>query len=1054
MSNLTALFVKRPALAAVLVLLTVLAGLIAYPGLVQQQFPNVDLPVIQVIAVYPGASPSTIRDTVARPIEDQLAGAPQLDHVQTTIQQGGATIAAFFSLASDKTADLTEVQRRLQSAQAQLPSDLRAPSIVTYDPSQGTVVELAVSTNRLNPHDLSNLVDNVIIPQMEQIAGVGYVQASGDVTPSIEVAIDPLRLAASGATLNDVISSVANNNLRAPGGIATAQGLETTLDVRGDIQTPESVANLLVGSAQSAPHSLEAWSTSARALQVRDVARTSYGYETQRVFAYHHGEQAIILDVRKASGASEVSVSNAVLAALPDFRNRFGDLRFSVVNVQSDYTKKQIGEVWTALIEAIALTALVMVFFLRSWRNALVVCVAIPTSLLVALTAMRLFDFTLDTVSLAAMTLVIGILVDDSTVVLENIERHRSGGEKAQDAAVNGRSEIALAALTLTLVDVVVFLPLAFLPGTVGRFMKEFGLVVTIATITSLLISFTVTPAMAGCWSMLSSWKPWRPIDAFTRGFDRVRDVYAKRILPWALARPVTIGAISAVSVVIAFALVPLGIVGFEFLPAVDNGEVTVQVRYPVGTSLAQTRTGILSLERSIDRMQQLKGETAIAGSYQAQFGGFVQEGFVGQVHAFLNVDKHHSSAQWVRDLMPAARKLLPGASILAIPASGINGGTQQPISYVVSAPAQSLDAVAAKVYRAALKTPGTANVSVSSLEPMPNVDVLFDRDAARALGVDIGTAATAVRAAFGGVIATQYSSPSGSQDVQVIYPFDNRDSLHSLAQIPIRSTAQSIVHVGNVARFISQPTDPLITRINRQDVVYVSSNVKPGYELSRVTKALRASAGILPPGAALSPAPNGSQQNMADTIRGIAVALVLSFALVYLLMVALYNSFKTPFVMMFAIPVTAFGALGSLAITHLTLNLFSMIGTLLLVALVTKNGILLVDYANHLRDRGRSVLQAISESAATRFRPIVMTTFSMVVAMLPIALALEPGSEVRQALGVVVIGGLLSSLALTLLLVPVVYVAMSRGKPVPLQIDGAPITALPIHSEPERTPS
>ena len=1027
MSRLTALFVQRPALASVLVLLTFIAGVTAYPGLVQQQFPNVDLPVVQVVAQYPGATPTTIRDTIARPIEDQIAGAPDLDHIQTTIQQGGATISAFFTLASDKTADLTEVQRRLQSAQAQLPSDLKAPSINTYDPSQGTVVELTVSTGRLNPHDLSNLVDNTIVPQMEQLPGVGFVQTSGDVTPSIEVAIDPTRLLASGATLNDVVNAVSNNNVRAPGGIATSSGRETTLDIRGDIQTPASVGNLLVGSPVAAPQSLNPWSTAPRALQIRDVAATSYGYETQRVFAYQHGNPAIIMDVRKATGASEVSVSAAVLKALPDFRKRFSDVDFSVVNVQADYTKEQIGEVWRALIEAIALTAIVMLMFLRSWRNAVVVCVAIPTSLFVALTTMRLLNFTLDTVSLAAMTLVIGILVDDSTVVLENIERHRDSGEPARNAAINGRGEIALAAVTLTLVDVVVFLPLAFLPGTVGRFMKEFGFVVVIATLTSLLISFTVTPAMAGCWSMFSTWKPFRFIDQFNAGFDRVRAFYANRVLPWALARPRIVGAVSVLSLVIALSLIPLGLVGFEFLPAVDTGEVTVQVQYPVGTSIATTRAGILMLERAVNQMPHVKGETAIAGSYQAEFGGFVQEGFVGQVHVFVRVDKHTSSAGWLSDLLPKARNLLPNASITAIPATGINGGTQQPINYVVSAPTAALHSVGQRVYDQMRQTPGTANVSVSSLQPMPNVDVEFNRDAARALGVDVGTAATALRAAFGGVIATQYSSPYGSQDVQVVYPFDNRDSLRTLAAIPIRSSDGSIVHAGDVARFVSIPTDPLITRLNRQNIVFVSSNVQPGYQLSRVTRAFQKSLGTLPAGAALSPAPNGSQQNLLDTVSGITVALFLSFVLVYLLMVALYNSFKMPFVMMFAIPVTAFGALGSLAVAHLTLNLFSMIGTLLLVALVTKNGILLVDFANHLREDGRSVVEAISQSAATRFRPIVMTTFSMVVAMLPIALALEPGSEVRQALGVVVIGGLLSSLALTLLLVPVVYVAMTR---------------------------
>ncbi|MBV9149519.1 MAG: efflux RND transporter permease subunit [Candidatus Eremiobacteraeota bacterium] len=1028
MSKLTALFVHRPTLAVVLIALAVIAAVTAYPGLVQQQFPNVNLPVIQVFANLPGASPDDIRDTVARPIENQIAGAPDLDHIQTTIQQGRATIAVFFSLASDTTQDQVEVQRRVQSAQSQLPTNLKTPTIATYDPSQGTVVELTASSSTLDLYQLSNLVDNSIVLQLAQLSGVSQVQTSGDVTPAIEVEVDPLRLGASGAAMTDVLNAVGTNNVRAPGGIATSHGRETVLDVRGDIQSPSSVGNLSLGSAPASNQNLNPWTFAPRALQVRDVANLSYGYETQRVFAYRNGVRTIVLDVQKISAASEVNVSNAVLAALPDLRRQYPDIALDVVNVQANYTKEQIGSVWRSLIEAIALTAIVMLFFLRSWRNSIVVCVAIPTSLCVTIVAIRLFGFTLDTVSLAAMTLVIGILVDDSTVVLENIERHHQRGEDAQNAAINGRGEIALAALTLTLVDVVVFLPLAFLPGTVGRFLKEFGIVVAVATLASLAISFTITPTFAGRWALFSRWRPWRPVEAFTAWFDRLRHWYVTRALPWGLRNPKIVITISAVSLIIALTLVPLGLVGFEFIPAVDRGEVTLQVRYPVGTSIETTQRGILALEHEIVQMPQVNAETALAGSYQAEFGGFVAQGFIGQVHVYVKVDKHQSSEGWIADILPRARKLLPNTQILAIPATSTTGGTQQPINYVINAPAGTLDTYGPKIYDALARTPGAENPSLSSLPPMPNVDVTFDRNRARALGISVGTAANAVQTAFGGTIATQYTTPYGAQDVQVIYPLQDRYSLRLLEQIPLRSSGGSIVYAGDVARFHSRAADPLITRINRTDVAFVSANVTSGYIQSKVDAAFKHRLGDLnlPPSVFLSPVPNGSQANLNDTVRGIAFSLILSIVLVFLLMTSLYNSFRLPFIIMFSIPVATFGALGSLAITHLTLNLFSMIGTLLLVGLVTKNGILLVDYANHLRDLGHSRLQAIAESAATRFRPIIMTTFAMVAGMAPIALAIEPGSEVRQALGVVVIGGLLSSLALTLVLVPVVYLLLA----------------------------
>ena len=1028
--NLTRLFVQRPTLVTVFVLLTLLAGSIASATLVKQQFPNYDVPTIQVLVQYPGASTTELRDAIVRPLEDQIAGAPNLDTMETAIQPGQATVVAHFALSSDINTDLVQVQGRVQNAQRQLPTDLQTPQVSIYDPSEAVVVSLVASSNSLAPGQLSSTVTTRIVPAIEQIPGVSYVVENGSVTPSIQVNVHPDALLASGLTLTDVTTTIANNNVRAPGGIAYAPNRETNIDIRGDVQTPDSVADLLVtGGSTALPSGTNPFAASSRLFKIGDVATVTDTFEPQRVYAYTHGAPSIALDVQKASNTSEVQASEAVLRALPGLERAYPNVHFDVLNVQATYTKDQLSGVIRTLIEAILFTGVVMLFFLHSWRNAVVVMLAIPTSLFVTLAAMHLANFTIDTVSLLAMTLIIGILVDDSIVVLENIERHHENGEEPRAAAISGRMEIGVAALVITLVDVVVFLPISFLPGTVGLFLREFGLVVTVATLTSLFVSFTVTPALAGRWSLLGAWRPWRIIDAFAEGFERLRNWYVTRALEWALRRRGTVMLISFGSLALALLLIPLGVVGFEFVPQVDRGEIYLTVTYPTGTPLETTRNGILAVERYVDSIPDVAAETALAGAYVGNLPGYVNNGAIGQLHVFLKPKRSRSTAQWVSIMQSRAQRVVPGASVVAIPATDIQGGIQQPIDEVVSATGvDDPSAFAQQIYEALKNARGAQDVTTTAMPDSPQVDVEFDRDRARALNASIGTASTAIRAAFGGVIATQFTGVDGLKDVQVIYPQRDQTNLSAIAAIPIRTNGGSIIHVGDIAHLTYAPAPPLITRIDRQSVVYVGANVAPGYELSNVQRAFDANVKALhlPASVHVQPVAGGNQQSVHDTVVGMSLSLLLSIALVYLLMVALYDSYKTPFVIMFSVPVAVVGALGALALAHQTLNLFSFIGSVLLVGLVTKNGILLVDFANRLRHAGQSEIAAVRESALERFRPIVMTTCAMIAGMLPLALALDPGSQAERSLGTVVIGGLSSSLLLTLVLVPIVYLRFS----------------------------
>ncbi|MBV8149184.1 MAG: efflux RND transporter permease subunit, partial [Candidatus Eremiobacteraeota bacterium] len=982
---------------------------------------------------YPGGSTTEIRDAIVRPIEDQVAGAPDLQAIETAIQPGQATIVARFTLTSDQNADLVQIQGRVQNAQHQLPSDLQTPQITIYDPSQAVVVSLTAKSASLGAGQLSALVTNKVVPAIEQIPGISFVEVNGAVTPSFQVEVNPRALSASGYTLSSIVSAISTNNVRAPGGIAYEPNRETQIDIRGDVQTPATVADLLLGgspsgSSASSNGSTSPYGTTSRLMRVGDVARVLDTYEPQRVYGYDHGTPAIALDVQKAANTSEVQASQAVLAQLPKLQRQFSDVQFTVQNVQATYTKQQLSGVVRTLCEAIVFTGIVMLFFLKSWRSAIVVLIAIPAALFVTLAAMRMLNFTLDTVSLLAMTLIIGILVDDSIVVLENIERHAANGEIPPVAAYHGRAEIGTAALVITLVDVVVFLPISFLPGAVGLFLREFGLVVSVATLTSLFVSFTVTPALAAHWSLVKRWTAWPAIERFGTWFERTRHWYVEHALPWGFANPRTVIYISFGSLLVALLVLPLGLVGFEYIPQVDRGDLFLTLTYPTGTPLETTRQAILAVERMVDAKPDVASETALAGAYQGNLPGYVNNGAIGQIHIFLQTHRSMSTARFAAMIQQEAATALPEAHVVAVPATSTMGGIQQPIDEIVSDPSGDPSAVAAQVYAALASTRGAVDATTSDNPKSPQVEVQFDRDRARALGVEVGTAASAVRAAFGGTLATQFPTENGLKDVQVIYPQSYQTDLGAIASIPITASDGSLVRIGDVASIAREPAPPLITRINRQSVVYVGANIAPFSELSNVQGRFnRAVARLqLPPGASVVPVTGGNQQFVSETVLGMSISLGLSILLVYLLMVALYNGYRTPLVVMFSVPVAVVGALGALAITHQTLNLFSFIGSVLLVGLVSKNGILLVDFANRLRLTQDGRRAAMIEAAFERFRPIVMTTVAMIAGMLPLALAIDPGAQAERSLGAVVIGGLASSLVLTLVLVPVIYMRLA----------------------------
>jgi hydrophobic/amphiphilic exporter-1 (mainly G- bacteria), HAE1 family len=1051
--SLTRLFINRPTLVFVIISIMMFGGIMSTITIVKELYPDVSQPTVTVSVQYNGASVTEMRDEIVLPIEENLAGTQDLQTINTVVQQGSASISAVFDIKSDTATDLALTNKAVQAAEKYLPTNITPPTVNLYDPTESTVVTLALYSQKLPLSELAEYAQYVIAPALEQVPGISFANVGGLVTPAFEVQVDPAKLAANNLTLDDVINTISNDNERVPGGFAYEPNRQTTIDVRGDVTTLDQVRNLPIivsgstsqtnalpgqvndidGGVSSLPGQVDPWTASNSVVRVGDVATVTSGFEPRLQVAHISGKPGLFLQIQKTAQASEVDSSNAVIAALPKVERQFPEIKFRVINVQSKFTEQQIEIVVRTLCEAILLTGLAMVFFLRSWRSAIVVCVSIPTSLAIAITAMKLFGLTLDTDSLLGMSLVIGILVDDSTVVLENIERHFTElKQKPEDAAVSGREEIGAAAVVITLVDVVVFFPIAFIQGQVGRQLSEFAIVVVISTLTSLFVSFTITPTLAGLWALKSHWKPWKPIDWFGERFDALRSWYTQRALPWALQHGKLVAIFCMSTFVLAISLVPLGIVGEEFIPATDRGEIYIQVAYPIGTPLTTVEQGIFAYEKKILSYPDIFANTAVAGAYAASFGGFVAQQNVGQVHVWLKDGRKHPTSYWVTEFEKLAHApgLFPrDVSVVVVPSTGTSGGNAQPVDFLVTdITGGDPTPYAQKVLDALKSVKGATSVNSSGTALTPEISVIFNREKAEALGVDVGQAAEAAGAAFGGNLATQFETQSGLEYVQVIYPPEDQTNLDMLRNVPIRSSNGSIVYLGDIATLESTPTPPLMTRTDRNTVIHVDSNVAPNSSLSNVENALmkKLPALHLPPNIVVRPAPLGQQDFMHQALVGMGTSMIISVILVYLLMVALYNDYLSPFIIIFSVPVAAIGAIGALVLTHRTLNLFSLIGTILLIGIATKNGILLVDYANTLRKRGKGKLEAIMESAHTRFRPIIMTSFSVVAGNLPLALALDPGSISRSSLGIVVIGGVVSSLVLTLLLIPNVYMWVS----------------------------
>jgi len=978
--------------------------------------PEMEWPMISIVTVYPGAGPKEVETTVSEPVEEALSSINGLKHLRSFSSEGVSVVLAEFNFSADVNSLTGDIQRKIDMIRSSLPKDIYAPVVEKGDINAFPILRIALSGKNTDPVALYDFAENYVSDRIEQTNGVSKVSLVGGQKREIRIEVDNDRLRAYNLSILQVSQALARENMDFPTGKINSPTNQYIVRVAGQFTSPKQMEDIVLFAEGNSK------------IYMRDVAKVLDTYNEDVTYTRLNRSDAISIQVLPQTGANHVKVAEQVRTELKRIEADYnGQYHFEVAQDITQFTRHSVDDVQRDLGIAVLMVALVLFVFLHSFRNSFIVMLSIPTSLISTFIMMFALDFTINLISMMALALVIGILVDDSIVVLENIHRHLERGEDKRKAALKGRMEIGFAAIAITLVDVVVFLPIAMIGGMIGKIFREFGLTIVASTLLSLFVSFTLTPMLASRWSRAGSTTiPWkwlhRLIDKFEVMHDHLNERY-HTVLAWSLDHRLTIIAISTVLMISSLALVPLGLVGTEFMGEADRGEFAIELELPIGTALDITDGAVIQMEEYLQNLTEVETFITTVGISQAEWTQSKRPN-VAQISVTLKdkLDRDRSTNEVMNDLAMHAAQI-PGLKVRMSPISMFGAAQESPLQLEVKGPDLDVLAnVADQVAEAMSKTGGTRDVKSTWEEGQPEIKISVDRDRAAQLGLSLGEIGLALRTALEGDIPTKFKDGISEYDTRVVLAKSNRTRPEDVEKIVLMNYRGEKIFLSQVADIYYGKGPTQISRKDRERLITVISNLSGTVPLGDITKELqvRIAEIKLPPGVKIYF--SGDVQAMEDMFRDMMLVIGFAALFVYMIMVALFESYLHPFTIMFSIPLALVGGLSALAITGNTLNMFSMIGILLSIGIVTKNAILLVDRTNDQRSRGLSWREALLEAGPTRLRPILMTTLTMIFGMMPLALALGAGSEVRQGMAIVIIGALTSSTLLTLLLVPVMY--------------------------------
>lgn len=1013
--TISELSIKRSTLVVVVFTVLTLLGLLCYSKLNYELIPKIDIPVVAVMTQYPGASAGEVENSVTKKIEDALSALENVKYMKSTSQEGFSTIVIELQPNTVVSKSLQDAQRKVNAILSQLPDDVKTPSLSSFSTDDIPVLKLGVRGN-IEATKLYQITEDQIKPQLSKINGVGQVSMIGGDQREIKINIDRNKLEAYKLSISQVYAMVGNSNMEfATGKIEGLQG-QYTVRFSGKVTSLDQLRNLVL--AKSADGS---------EIKLSDIGEVVDGVAEYSTLNRINSEGSIGLLVMKQSDANSVAVCEQVKEELKVIENQYSSMgiKFDIASDNSVFTLASADSVIEDLFIAIILVATVMLLFLHSIRNSLIVLVSIPTSLISVFTAMYVFNFSLNLMTLMALSLVIGILVDDSIVVLENISRHLAMGKDKRTAALDGRNEIGSTAVAITMVDVVVFVPMALVSGMIGNMLREFALVVVFSTLMSLFVSFTVTPLLASRFSKIEKLTRGSLMGKIALGFEDIYKqvvLFYEKVLRWGLAHRKTVYLTATVLFIASLMLVGFQFIGSEFMPNSDRGEFVVQLEGEPFNTIYQTN----QLTEKVEKLLLNKPEvTKVFSSVGSSGNSFITSGaaYKSEITVTL-VDKKERNItveKYAAMVKKEILKSIPGLKVTSTP-SAMFGTNDAPIQVMLLGPNMNDMYVTADSIMAVIKdVQGINDIRLSVEKSKPEMHIQLDREKMAQLGLSVADVGKTLQLAFAGNTNLQYSDGGTDYDINVKFDQFDRQKVDDISSITFLNSSGEIVRLGQFAN-ISQALGPnKLERYNRISSLTVKAEVygRPigtvGSELQKLI-----SQKIHPKN--ISILYKGQMERQAEAFSSLFMALFAAILLVYFVMVALYNSYIYPFVVLFSLPVAIIGALLALALAGENLSIYSLIGIIMLMGLVAKNAILLVDFANKLREDGLSTVEALVEAGKERIRPILMTTIAMVFGMIPLATASGASSESKNGLGWVIIGGLISSLILTLVLVPAVY--------------------------------
>lgn len=1009
-------FIRRPVFTLMLVLILVVFGLQAFPKLGVDLNPDVDMPMVSINATMTGASPQEIESLITMPIEDAVSSLAGIKSLSSTVREGSSQTTIEFEYGTDSKLAANEVREKVAIAKKKLPDDIDDPIVQRFDLSAQAIGIYSLSSPTRSVGELRKLANDQIKDELQRLDGVAEVNIYGASDREIQVQIDAQKLAQYNLSMNQVVSAVNNQNINSPGGNVTEDGLKVSVRTMGKYQSIADITNVVVANVNG------------RILRLGDIAVVNDGWADESVAANINGEAGVLIAVQKQSGTNTVAVADAVKVAMGNLETELPeDIRIVIAKDGSAFIKDSVADVMSALILGSALAVLITYLFLQNGRATLIGAATIPTSLIATFFLMQMMGFTLNTMSLMALSLAVGIVIDDAIVVVENIYRHMEEGKTPFLAARDATSQLGLALIATTLTLLAVFVPVGSMDGVVGQFFKQFGLTVSFAVVFSTFVAFTLTPMLAAyCLKPKSGaeengkpkYKVWcdMVLARFETWYLKWQNRYHHAII-WVLDRPKKVLAVALASLLINPLLLPF--LGKEFQPSYDSGEFSIQITADPGTSLEKMKTLLKPLEAEIAAMPEKELSYAIIGqkgSNQAMLGV-----------KLIPSNQRKKSMDTIMDEVRIAFSQYGSLKITVQSNQGM-GGDSRPVQ--VSLRGQDLGVLtgyAQQLVDELRMVAGATDVDMSIDQSAPEIQVMVDALKIGDVGLDATAVGSAVQMAFiGAATPNQYSAGGNDYDIRVRLKDENRLNIADVENLLISTKNGGFVRIGDIAKVKLSSGPTQITRENREREITVYANAV-GTSAGELMDKAGALAEELAMPFGYSYGFAGDAESMQETFGEMAGALLMGCILIYMVLAAQYGSFIHPLTIMLSLPFAVSGAILGLLLAGQTMNMMSLIGFIMLMGLVTKNAILLVDHANQMREAGMAIKEALIDAGTVRLRPILMTTLSMIFGVLPIALGIGAGAELRQSMGVVLIGGLITSTVLTLLVVPIIYLLFDK---------------------------